>query len=205
MWAAFKRIIKPRGAIVLTASQPFTSALVMSNPKWFRYAWVWDKIRPSGFQYANYRPMMQHEDILVFGTGTVNYYPQKVKREKPVRYRGYGKSESNPIGERDGIVRWSNEISPMTILAYVEPRSELQHPTQKPVDLFRYLIRTYTRPGEIVFDPVCGSGTTAVAAREEGRRYIVGDSSAEYVQVARDRLALPFTPSFLPALDAASA
>lgn len=194
MWTAFKRIIKPRGAIVLTASQPFTSALVMSNPKWFRSEWVWNKVRPSGFQLAGVRQLMQHENILTFGYPSIDYHPQTTKRDQLMKG-----------GEKSGSQLLTNKLKPKaksphlkfptSIITFAKDDEGL-HPTQKPVDLFRYLIRTYTKPNELVFDPCVGSGTTAMAAREEGRRFIVGDSSAEYVQVARDRLALPYTPMF---------
>lgn len=201
MWAAFKRIIKPRGAIVLTASQPFTSALVMSNPKWFRSEWVWDKVRPAGFQLAGVRQLMQHENILVFGYPSIDYHPQTTKRNQPMKG-----------GEKKGSELLTNKLKPKAKSPYLKfPTSiitfakddEGLHPTQKPVDLFRYLIRTYTEVGQVVFDPCVGSGTTAIAAREEGRSFIVGDSSLEYVEIARARLAAPYTPSFMPQLELA--
>ena len=88
LWAQYRRVAKDNAAIVLTASQPFTSALVMSNPKWFRYQWVWDKKIPSGMSYARFQPMRQHEDVLVFCGGRVPYHPQITKREKPIKEGG---------------------------------------------------------------------------------------------------------------------
>lgn len=205
MWAAFKRIIKPRGAIVLTASQPFTSALVMSNPKWFRCEWIWRKPQGTGYLNANRQPMKNHENILVFAKGEHNYHPEKLKGEPYRATRGAvgGFVRDKTVG---GYLTVSNgERFPLSVLDYASNTGF--HPTQKPVALFRYLIRTYTRAGELVFDPVVGSGTTALAARAEERRFIVGDSSAEYVEIARQRLAQPYTPDMfaLAELQGASA
>lgn len=197
MWAAFKRIIKPRGAIVLTASQPFTSALVMSNPKWFRHEWVWQKEQGTNPYAAEYAPMKTHETVLVFCAGQPAYSPVMTKG-KP--YSGFF-SNTATIGEVYGKARSVHKPNfgtryPSSVITV---RSETgKHPTQKPVALFEYLIRTYTQPGELVFDPTAGSGTTAVAARQTGRDYIVGDSSAEYVAIMRERLAKPYT---LPMLE----
>ena len=192
MWAAFKRVIKPRGAIVLTASQPFTSALVMSNPRWFRYEWVWLKEQGKQPQMANRRPQKAHESVLVFSAEAPVYYPQFWK-DAPYNKKAATKPQSKThapgfygLEKRNQVLRY-----PMSYL-YFATETGL-HPTQKPVALFRYLIRTYTQPGELVLDPTCGSGTTGVAARQEARHFIIGDSSAEYVEVARRRLAEPYT------------
>jgi site-specific DNA-methyltransferase (adenine-specific) len=205
MWAAFKRIIKPRGAIVLTASQPFTSALVMSNPKMFRYEWMWDKVnRYTNYGNVSFAPLKRHENILVFCGSKMNYFPQMAKGEPYTAKRSGAKAgvyANGGLFPKDGInlgERW-----PHSIIA-IEADNKLEsglHPTQKPVDLFRYLIRTYTLPGELVFDPTCGSGTTAVAARAEGRNFIVGDSSPEYVAIAQERLRLPFEPHVVAKAD----
>lgn len=213
MWAAFRRVITPRGAIVLTASQPFTSALVMSNPTMFKYAWVWVKSRSTDFLNAKNKPLRRHEDVLVFSLGTtankspslMRYYPQGLKSNRQRVYRPHGTVATKVIGKRPSHVNeYVSEFSnwPDTVLCFESGNNFNVHPTQKPVALFDYLIRTYTQPGDVVLDPCVGSGTTAVAARQSGRHYIVGDSSAEYVAVARKRLALPFT---LPMFDRAEA
>jgi site-specific DNA-methyltransferase (adenine-specific) len=199
MWAAFKRIIKPRGAIVLTASQPFTSALVMSNPRMFREEIIWDKIAVTGYFDANRRHMKRHESVLVFADGLTTYNPQMGSgepyqvKQRGAQYEGYGKALL--MGSVSSGERFPTSIVPVSA---ANPVLQPIHPTQKPVALFEYLIRTYTQPGELVFDPTAGSGTTAVAARQTGRDYIVGDSSPEYVAVMRDRLAKPYT---LPMLE----
>lgn len=194
MWMELKRIIKPRGAIVLTATQPFTSALVMSNPKMFKYEWIWDKVRGVGFQLAKFRPMMQHESVLVFSLSSPDYHPIMTKRENPISYKTYAISETSPIKTNDNLRRISNHIHPASILSFDTPQIDKEHPTQKPVALFEYLIRTYTRAGELVADFTVGSGTTAVASRNLGRDFIVGDFTPEYCEIARRRLAQPFTP-----------
>jgi site-specific DNA-methyltransferase (adenine-specific) len=191
MWARFKRVIKPRGAIVLTASQPFTSALVMSNPKWFRYEWVWLKSNGGGFLNANRQPLKRHENVLVFYDGLGQYEPQMVKGE-PYRCRSAAAGETTQDQTVAGWVTINDgKRYPTSVLDYDNDTG--LHPTQKPVALFEYLIRTYTQPGDLVLDPTAGSGTTALAARNTQRRFICGDTSAEYVEVARNRLAAPYT------------
>lgn len=192
MWERFKRVIKPHGAIVLTAAQPFTSALVMSNPKMFRYEWVWEKHIGTGFLNANRIPLRSHESCLVFSIGGANYYPQMEHGAPYKKVRSTAgavtrdQSVAGYISDNDGV-RYPKSVLHFDSLAFTV------HPTQKPVPLFRYLIRTYTQPGDLVLDPVVGSGTTALAAREEGRHFICGDISPEYVDIARSRLAQPYT------------
>lgn len=202
MWAAFKRIIKPRCAIVLTASQPFTSALVMSWPEGFRYEWVWDKVMVSNVANAKKMPLRSHESILIFGGENLIYYPELSRASKPFGKKSATKSKI--VGSL-GVNYQTGVGYPKSILRYPRPNNLTGgcfHPTQKPIALFRYLIRTYTRAGELVFDPVVGSGTTALAARAEERRFIVGDSSAEYVEIARRRLAQPYTPDMFALAEA---
>ena len=211
MWAAFKRIIKPRGAIVLTASQPFTSKLVCSNLEMFRYEWVWIKNKGSNFANANFQPFKDHENILVFYGISPTYNPQMEKRapggESRVRYP-FNDAGINPI---TGLIRGRKDEHNILRLPSSVQKFNCEmgyHPTQKPVALFEYLIRTYTQPGELVFDPCVGSGTTAIAARNTGRHFICGDLSAEYVTIARNRLAQPYTlPMFdrLPIMESVSA
>jgi site-specific DNA-methyltransferase (adenine-specific) len=198
MWERFKRVIKPRGAIVLTASQPFTSALVMSNPTMFKYSWVWDKVQAVGHLNSKIMPMKRHEDIVVFGQEMPAYYPQMTARkqqriDKP-RTAIYGVSGDAYGSHHKNYQAVYDAYCPDTFLKFQNgDQSDKVHPTQKPVALFRYLIRTYTQPGDVVLDPTCGSGTTALAAREEQRHYICGDSSAEYVAVAQKRMDAPYT------------
>ena len=189
LWDQYKRIAKDNAAIVLTASQPFTSALVMSNPKWFRYQWVWDKKIPSGMSYARFQPMRQHEDVLVFCCGRVPYHPQMTKREKPIKEGGKKKSESAPIANFNSMGgKVYDTKNPTTIIQFDKVRRGSQHPTQKPVALMEYLIRTYTNEGETVLDNCMGSGTTGVACMNTGRRFIGIEMDVGYFQIARGRI-----------------
>lgn len=221
MWEAFKRIIKPRGAIVLTCVMRFAWQLIAANPDWFKYDMVGAKNVATDFLNAHNKPMRAHENILVFSAGTtankspnrMNYYPQMKPASRYIDTRKHQNRKGEAFGAKGR--EWTGEARvhdneglafPTTILPMKTANIEGNlHPNQKDIELFKWLIRTYTLPNELVFDPTCGSGTTAVAAREEGRRFIVGDSDTGYVQVARDRLATPYTPSFLPTLEAATA
>lgn len=203
MWKAFERVITPAGSIVLTASQPFTSVLVASNLAMFKYTFVWKKTRPSGFLHAKNKPLKNHEDILVFSQGAtlhegqapikMSYYPQMgsgtpyVKHNDPKVNLAWGKlRRTNTVDVHTSAN--TGERYPTSVLEFANDNHNSLHPVQKPVALFEYLIRTYTREGETVFDPCVGSGTTAVAARNTDRHYIVGDTSAEYVAITQKRL-----------------
>lgn len=204
MWKAFKRVIRPRGAIVLTATDPFTTGLKVTNWDWYKYSWIWLKSQPGDANNAKNRPMRTHEDVLVFSNGTtankspnrMYYFPQGLLRVN--RQRGKGDNNPGKFGGtfkpfRPSHHRYIQEFGnyPSTVLKF-KSESGL-HPTQKPVALFEYLIRTYTQAGDVVLDCCSGSGTTAIAARNTGRNFICGDSSAEYVEVARKRLDAPYT------------
>jgi site-specific DNA-methyltransferase (adenine-specific) len=176
MWAAVKRVLKPRGVFVTTASQPFTSMLVMSNLEWFKYEWAWDKNTNTCFVHVHHRPLGAHENILVFGEGTIAYNPQ-MEKGNPY-YRGKLDNsgiETSPTKEGKIIIgkNESGDRYPKTVLR-IDGNNRLNHdhPTQKPVALYEYLIRTYTNPGDVVLDFCMGSGTTIVAAEQTGRNSI---------------------------------
>jgi site-specific DNA-methyltransferase (adenine-specific) len=194
LWSQYNRIIKDNGAIVLTAAQPFTSALVMSNIKMFKYCWVWDKHIPRGFQTAKYRPMNRHEDVVVFGIGKLNYYPIKTKRDKPITVKNYSKKDkisSNDIGKyNDSNKSFTyTDRNPDTIIEGCwEKNAGKFHPTQKPVSLFEYLIKTYTKENEIVLDNCMGGGTTALACKNTNRNFICMEIYQEYIDIANKRL-----------------
>jgi site-specific DNA-methyltransferase (adenine-specific) len=188
LWEQYKRIIKDNGAIVLTASQPFTSALVMSNIKMFKYEWVWDKKIPSGMSYARFQPMRQHENILVFCNGKTKYNPQMTKRDKPIKGGGMSKGETTNNQKLIALKKTYEYKNPTTILVEDKIRKDSLHPTQKPVALFEYLIKTYTSVGDTILDNCIGSGTTAVAAINTGRNFIGIEISAEYCKIAEERL-----------------
>jgi site-specific DNA-methyltransferase (adenine-specific) len=205
LWAAWKRLLKPNGAIVLTASQPFTSALVMSNPRMFKYDWVWSKNQPSGIATAKHRPMKSHEDILVFCAGKTTYNKQPTRSKITDRKLGGSNGrfwDKTPVGVTGMKPKKTSNpenlllenVNPRTVLEFSIPPNALGklHPTQKPLPLMRYLVRTYTNPGEVVLDMCCGSGTTLLAAKQEGRHYIGCDREAKYVEIARGRFASEF-------------
>lgn len=188
LWAQYRRVCKPNAAIVLTAAQPFTSALVMSNVKDFKYQWVWQK-EPSGNLNAKRRPMPEHEDVLVFSPGSVPYFPQGLKptlRKRSAsdnsRTENYGAQKASPYEQT--VTGY-----PTSILPVAKERGG-QHPTQKPVALMEYLIRTYTNEGETVLDNTMGSGTTGVAARNTGRGFIGIERDLEYFKIAARRIHL---------------
>lgn len=200
MWKELRRVVKRRAAIVLTATQPFTSRLVSSNYEMFGYSWVWQKQQPTGFLDANRKPMKAHEDILIFYKSLCHYYPQDTK---PVQIKSGGQAKSgrglyNAVSNPDYVQLTGNY--PRSVLLFDIDNIGTVHPTQKPVALFEYLIKTYTQENEIVLDMTCGSGTTAIAARKTGRQFICGDLSAEYVEVARKRLQNtdPYQATILP-------
>jgi site-specific DNA-methyltransferase (adenine-specific) len=204
MWSAFKRIIKKNGVIALTCNQPFTSDLIVSNRGMYHEELIWNKVLAVGFLDANRKHLKQHETVLIFCDGMPTYNPQMSKGNPYTRPPKKQTSSYGAFKELAGNNLTGDRYPKSIINISNADRTDTVHPTQKPVSLFSYLIRTYTQPGELVFDPCTGSGTTAIAAREEGRRFVCGDSSLEYVAVARNRLAMPYTPSFMPALEAAS-
>jgi site-specific DNA-methyltransferase (adenine-specific) len=188
MWQELKRIIKPNGAIVLFGSEPFSSALRMSNINNYKYDWKWDKVIPSGFQVARYKPMMRSEDVCIFGTGgKVNYYPIKIKRDKPIKGYAVNNSLSNPLVDVDKKVRTYTHKNPTNILEFRKVKGTV-HPTQKPVPLIEYLIKTYTQEGETVLDFTMGSGSTIVAAINTKRKSIGIEMEEKYFDIAVNRV-----------------
>ena len=188
MWQELKRIIKPNGAIVLFGSEPFSSALRMSNINNYKYDWKWDKVIPSGFQVARYKPMMRSEDVCIFGTGgKVNYYPIKIKRDKPIKGYAVNNSLSNPLVDVDKKVRTYTHKNPTNILEFRKVKGTV-HPTQKPVPLLEYLIKTYTQENETVLDFTAGSMSTAIACINTNRNGIMIEKDEQYFKVGQDRV-----------------
>lgn len=189
LWEQYKRVIKDNGAIVLTASQPFTSALVMSNPKMFKYEWIWNKVHAVGFQIAKYRPMQQHENILVFCKNSTQYNPQMVERPKVRESKLYGNSEVSPLANIKYRDRKYTHWFPKSIVTESgADHSNILHPTQKPVALFEYLIKTYTNENETVLDNCSGSGTTAIACINTNRNYICIEKDKTYYDKSVERV-----------------
>ncbi len=196
LWACFKHVLKPKGAVVLTASQPFTSMLVMSNREWFKYEWVWEKSRPTDFVNARNKPMKRHENVLVFSNGTtasrsqskMTYQPQGILKTQRTVWvkrssRGY---QGERLKQLDCYPSTETGF-PSSILKFAS-ESKTVHPTQKPVPLFEYLIKTYSNEGETVLDATIGSGTTAIAALNTNRRCVGIERDPGYFATACDRV-----------------
>ena len=176
---------------MLTASQPFTSALVMSNVKMFKYEWIWEKTRGSNPYLAKFQPLRCHESVLVFSEGAARYYPQKVDGEeyKINKTSGGRVAKDTKSNNKEFVGAINSGRFPRSVQTLKNASSEMgQHPTQKPVALMEYLIRTYTNPGETVLDFTMGSGTTGVAAANTGRRFIGIEMDADYFTVASARI-----------------
>lgn len=206
MWKELKRVVKRHSAIVLFGSQPFTSALVMSNPKWFRYDWVWEKNRAANFVSARHQPLRMHESIIVFCQSQCTYNPIRETR------RGQGVSRANRItapskkpigiygtltGSGTGIreeKRYPSSIQKFNIDSSNQYEQKVFHPTQKPLALLEYLVRTYTNEGDVVLDFTMGSGTTGHACANTGRRFIGIEKDEQYYRVASDRIATAYDP-----------
>jgi len=191
LWAHYKRVIRPGGAIVLFGSQPFTSALVMSNPKSYKHSWIWNKRFAGNFVTAKYAPMRIHEDVCVFGFGSVNYNPQMILRDVPITNGANKRASGSTIQfstnqRQEGFKKVYTHKFPESILLH--PRERGLHPTQKPVALCEYLIRTYTNEGETVLDNTMGSGTTGVACMNTNRRFIGIERDDKYFEIARGRI-----------------
>ena len=189
MWEQLKRIIKPNGAIVMTASQPFTTTLISSNMKMFRYCWVWEKTMASNFALAKKQPFKKHEDVCVFYLRQPAYNPQMGKG-KPYtdkeRDRSMGVT-GDALPSKKAITNIGTRY-PSSVQKFSNGNNGNVHPTQKPVALMEYLIKTYTQEGETVLDFVMGSGTTGIACKNTGRKFIGIEKDAGYFEIARQRL-----------------
>ncbi len=188
MWKQVNHILKPHGVFVTTASQPFTSKLVMSNPRWFRYEWIWEKSRKTGFLNSKKMPLKAHENVLVFYREQPIYHPQ-INKGNP-HTRGGGRHSDLPgvyKQVRDCAKTRSSAYYPSSVL-YFPSVQDTVHSTQKPVALYEYLIRTYTDPGALVLDMCAGSGTTGVAAYRAGRNAILIERDPGYYRILSKRI-----------------
>ena len=201
LWDQYERIIKPGRAIVLTASQPFTSILVSSNLSWFKYELIWEKSKASNFLSAKSQPLKVHENILVFGKGRLKYNPQMTVGKpfkgagRSVKGSGWGgiNKVPNPTYRNDN----PGQRYPRSVQYFKTAESEKNgalHPSQKPLALFEYLIRTYTDQGDLVLDNCMGSGTTAVCCRNLQRSFIGMEQDENFFKIACNRLP-PETPT----------
>jgi site-specific DNA-methyltransferase (adenine-specific) len=197
LWKEYERIIADNGAIVLTASQPFTSALVMSNPKMFKYEWIWKKTRYSGNLNATRMPLKAHENILVFAKGKAPYYP--IKTDAPEHLIDKRKNVNPSIVKDGGAYNGSKGFVnirkkddgtryPTTVQEFKNPNNNSLHPTQKPLELMKYLIKTYSNEDDVVMDNCMGSNTTGLACKELNRQYIGIEKDKIYYDVSVSRV-----------------
>lgn len=195
LWNQYRRVIGCNAAIVLTASQPFSSALVMSNPDMFGYSLVWEKNRPTGFLDSKRKPLRYHEDICVFYRRQPTYNPQKVAGRPSHSTGSKGRdARSQPEILKGSVVKVPSDESgmkyPRSILTFdtIPPTGDRVHPTQKPIALMEYLIRTYSNEGDTVLDNCMGSGTTGVACVNTARRFIGIERDESYFAIAKKRI-----------------
>lgn len=202
LWKEYRRLLRPGGGVVLTSQGLFTARLMLSNEEWFKYKIVWEKSKPTNFLNARRQPLRKHEDVCVFGPAPVKYRPQMgqgVAYDKGVRKDQFSGSYGDFLPAR---VRSGGERFPTDVVYFKTAESEgertVWHPTQKPLGLARYLVRTFSDPGDVVLDNACGSGTFPLAAFMEGRRYIGVERNehvhmfkkerVDYLSVAESRL-----------------
>jgi site-specific DNA-methyltransferase (adenine-specific) len=194
MWEQLKRVIKPNGAIVMTASQPFTTTLISSNMKMFKYCWVWESNKAANFAQAPYMPLKKTEDVVVFSFATIAknsknrmiYNPQGLVDCDRI-CRGKGNSEHRPSNVTQKPYKQTKTGYPSQVLRFNKPHIAC-HPTQKPVALMEYLIKTYTNEGETVLDFTMGSGTTGVACVNQNRQFIGIEKDDKYYEIAKKRI-----------------
>lgn len=203
LWTHYKRIIKDKGSIVLFGQEPFSSQVRNSNLDWYRYDWIWQKQKPSNFQLMNYQPGRVQENVMVFSKAkacfvkngnTMNYYPQMIEREKirKANVKIYGDTNDNILhnyknGENDNYKEYDKK-HPISILQFNTVAKNKFHQTQKPVELLKYLIETYTQDGEVILDNCMGSGSTGVAALNIGRKFIGIELESQYFEIAKNRI-----------------
>ena len=189
MWKELKRITKSNSAIVLFGQEPFSSVLRLSNIKEYKYDWIWDKVKPGAFATAKYAPLKQHELISVFYEKSGSYNPQMVNRDKVKKSKIYSSSDSALVKYNDGVERTYDQLYPKTIIVESNAAQKGKvHPTQKPVALMEYLVKTYSNEGDYVLDFCVGSGTTGVACVNTSRKFIGIEQDEGYFKIAQDRI-----------------
>ena len=191
LWEMVNYLLKPNGTFITTASQPFTSALVMSNPKMFKYEWIWEKDKASNFFMANKTPLKAHENILVFGNSGTIYNPQKTTGHKPANYTKAKSTKGREHYNIDGLPSYGQtDRFPRSVQKINVHNSAhgQQHPSQKPIALFEYLLKTYSNETMKIFDPCMGSGTTGVACKNLNRNFIGIEKDENYFKIAEQRI-----------------
>ena len=189
LWQQYERIIADDGCIVLTADGIFTGVLMMSNRKWFKYKLIWDKKSTSGFLNAKKMPLRRHEDILIFAKGKTTYNPIMEERGKPRKKGGYVGGNKGTYGSHKEDVKFNNEYYPTSIIEISNANQKAkQHPTEKPLELMKWIITTYSNEGELVLDNTMGVGTTPLAAKELNRKFIGIEKEVKYYELAVGRV-----------------
>jgi len=191
LWSEYERVIKDNGAIVLFGREPFSSFLRTSNVKMYRYDWIWEKSKATNFLFAKQMPLIAHEDIMVFYKKKPTYNPQKTKgkpynkgKEKRTEIEAVGK-----IGNGNLIENKTGLRNPRSVQYFVTAEREGKlHPTQKPLALIEYMIKTYTNEGDLILDNTCGSGTTGLGVKNLGRNYIMMEQDTKYYEIACKRV-----------------
>lgn len=193
LWEQYRRVVKENGAIALFSAQPFTTELIGSNKAMYRYEWIWRKTQPSGFMNAKKMPLRAHENIEIFYRKPPTYNPQMTHGHQRKTATAYGTRESDGSScygrEERNYTYDSTDRYPVDVLQYsTGDKSKRLHPTQKPVDLLEYLVKTYTNPGETVLDNCMGAGSTGVACLNTGREFVGIELDPEYYQIAKERI-----------------
>lgn len=191
MWGRINKLVKKKTPVILFGSQPFTSELIHSNIKNFKHEWIWEKSRSGSAITAKYRPVKIHEDIVVFCNESPNYYPIMEKGEPYSRKSKYNNENNHKYGISSNVETVNEGTRyPKTIRFVKQNWSKQQqlHPTQKPVELMEYIIESYTKPGDLILDFTCGSGTTLLASKNLDRRCIGIELEEKYCEVAKTRL-----------------
>ena len=190
LWTEYKRVIKDNGAIVLFGAQPFTSALIMSNLKMFKYDWVWQKPKGTGHLNAKKQPMRDKEDVLVFYKKQCTYNPQMTEGTP---YDGNARTGSKQQTTSYGKYKQDREVNkgvryPKQVQKFGVVERGTLHPTEKPLELVEYMIKTYTNEGDLILDNTCGSGTTGLGAKNINRNYIMMEQDPKYYEIACKRV-----------------
>ena len=192
LWENYKRILKKDSVVIIFGTEPFSSHCRLSNTNWYKFDFIWDKKIPSGMSYAKYQPMRQHENIIVFCNGKLPYYPQMVKRDKPIKSGGQkslnkGATQLDKY-KVDNFSKTYDYKNPTSILSFMKIRKGSLHPTEKPVQLLEYLIKTFSKEGALVLDNCCGSGSTCLAAKNVNRNFIGIEKDEKYANIAKELL-----------------
>lgn len=187
LWWLYEKLVKKGGAILLFGMEPFSSRCRLSKPEWYKGDWKWDKIFSSGCHLAKLRPHQRIEDVMVFSDGNTNYFPKTTPLAKPVKSNGTFGSNQNLRGFSNPTPRLRTERYPDNLLPFPKPHNKSLHPTEKSLELCKYLIETYSLPDQVVLDNTAGSGTSLLAAEQLGRKWIGIELLEKYCQVIRRR------------------